>query len=141
MSTYQSHLYAIRNIVGAGDRSYCEGRRKGSHLSVVIFDRCLSCLRVFQVLLPAPFLSPHFSLYSAPPLFRPSLHPISCLTWRKGPLRSRKSCPPRSYGRNVLSLMSLTCSHGWMFIGFGINVLLCGIMITQVYLYAATYKK
>ncbi|TEB30709.1 hypothetical protein FA13DRAFT_528919 [Coprinellus micaceus] len=32
-------------------------------------------------------------------------------------------------------------AHGWMFIGFGINVLLCGIMITQVYLYAATYKK
>ncbi|KAF5340648.1 hypothetical protein D9611_007516 [Ephemerocybe angulata] len=32
-------------------------------------------------------------------------------------------------------------AHGWMFIGFGFNVLLCGIMITQVYLYAITYKK
>ncbi|RXW16461.1 hypothetical protein EST38_g9389 [Candolleomyces aberdarensis] len=32
-------------------------------------------------------------------------------------------------------------AHGQMFIGFFINVLLCGIMITQVYLYAVTYKK
>lgn len=28
-----------------------------------------------------------------------------------------------------------------MFIGFFINVLLCGIMITQVYLYGVTFKK
>ncbi|EAU85960.2 hypothetical protein CC1G_02983 [Coprinopsis cinerea okayama7 len=32
-------------------------------------------------------------------------------------------------------------AHGQMFIGFFINVLLCGIMITQVYLYGVTYKK
>jgi len=34
-----------------------------------------------------------------------------------------------------------TIAHGQMFIGFFINVLLCGIMITQVYLYGVTFKK
>ncbi|PPR05746.1 hypothetical protein CVT24_006692 [Panaeolus cyanescens] len=31
-------------------------------------------------------------------------------------------------------------AHGWMFIGMGINVLLLGVMITQVYMYYTQYK-
>ncbi|KAF9046281.1 hypothetical protein BJ165DRAFT_1527394 [Panaeolus papilionaceus] len=31
-------------------------------------------------------------------------------------------------------------AHGWMFIGFFVNVLLLGIMITQVYIYFTQYK-
>ncbi|CAA7266023.1 unnamed protein product [Cyclocybe aegerita] len=46
---------------------------------------------------------------------------------------------------SVISPISLKgpaeLAHGWMFIGFSLNVLLLGIMVTQVYLYYTQYKR
>ncbi|KAJ3509471.1 hypothetical protein NLJ89_g5208 [Agrocybe chaxingu] len=45
---------------------------------------------------------------------------------------------------SVISPISLKgpaeVAHGWMFIGFTVNILLLGVMITQVYLYYSQYK-